>query len=80
MEQTADIYIKDKKSRFIEASKALAQMHGFKDRRPRRYEDFDLRKNMRNKLMTMNKKLLRLERLWSTRSKGDLARWRCNLG
>ena len=33
MEQTADrIYIKDKKSRFIEASKALAQMHGFKDR------------------------------------------------
>lgn len=33
MEQTADrIYIKDRKSRFIEASKALAQMHGFKDR------------------------------------------------
>lgn len=44
MEQTPDrIYIKDKKSRFVAASDALAKMHGFKER----YElegltDFDL--------------------------------------
>ncbi len=44
MEQTADrIYIKDRESRFVAASKTLAEMHGMKDR----YElegktDFDL--------------------------------------
>ena len=44
MEQTADrIYIKDKKSRFIAASQALAQMHGFKDRHELEgMTDFDL--------------------------------------
>ena len=44
MEQTADrIYIKDKKSRFIAASKALAEMHGFKNRHDLEgLTDFDL--------------------------------------
>ena len=44
MEQTADrIYIKDKKSRFIAASQALAQMHGFENRHDiEGMTDFDL--------------------------------------
>jgi len=44
MEQTADrIYIKDKKSRFIACSQALADMHGFKDRHEVEGKtDFDL--------------------------------------
>ncbi|WPJ94351.1 SpoIIE family protein phosphatase [Coraliomargarita algicola] len=44
MEQTADrIYIKDKKSRFIAASQALADMHGFKNRHDLEgMTDFDL--------------------------------------
>lgn len=44
MEQTADrIYIKDKKSRFISASQALADMHGFKNRHDLEgMSDFDL--------------------------------------
>ena len=44
MEQTADrIYIKDKKSRFIAASQALAQMHGFENRHDLEGKtDFDL--------------------------------------
>jgi PAS domain S-box-containing protein len=44
MEQTADrIYIKDKKSRLIAASQALAQMHGFKNRHDIEGKtDFDL--------------------------------------
>ena len=44
MEQTADrIYIKDKKSRFIAASQALAQMHGFENRHDIEGKtDFDL--------------------------------------
>ena len=44
MEQTTDrIYIKDKKSRFIAASQALAEMHGFKDRHDLEgITDFDL--------------------------------------
>lgn len=44
MEQTDDrIYIKDKKSRFIAASQALAEMHGFKNRHDLEgLTDFDL--------------------------------------
>ncbi|MDQ8195392.1 SpoIIE family protein phosphatase [Coraliomargarita sp. SDUM461004] len=44
MEQTADrIYIKDKKSRFIAASQALAEMHGYKNRHELEgLTDFDL--------------------------------------
>ncbi len=44
MEQTADrIYIKDKKSRFIACSQALADMHGYKDRHELEGKsDFDL--------------------------------------
>ncbi|ADE54230.1 PP2C family protein-serine/threonine phosphatase [Coraliomargarita akajimensis] len=44
MEQTADrIYIKDRQSRFITVSKALALMHGFKDRHELEgLTDFDL--------------------------------------
>ena len=44
MEQTPDrIYIKDKKSRFVAASQALAEMHGFKDREQLEgLTDFDL--------------------------------------
>jgi len=44
MEQTSDrIYIKDKKSRFVAASQALAEMHGFKDRHELEgLTDFDL--------------------------------------
>ena len=44
MEQTADrIYIKDKQSRFIAASQALADMHGFKNRHELEgLTDFDL--------------------------------------
>ncbi|HAV14273.1 MAG TPA: hypothetical protein DCX06_12385 [Opitutae bacterium] len=44
MEQTADrIYIKDRKSRFVAASKALAEMHGMKDRHELEgLSDFDL--------------------------------------
>lgn len=44
MEQTADrIYIKDKKSRFIAASQALADMHGYKNRHDiEGLTDFDL--------------------------------------
>ncbi|MGB0743191.1 MAG: SpoIIE family protein phosphatase, partial [Opitutales bacterium] len=44
MEQTPDrIYIKDKKSRFVAASDALAKMHGFKDRHELEgLTDFDL--------------------------------------
>lgn len=44
MEQTADrIYIKDRQSRFITVSKALAEMHGFKDRHELEgMTDFDL--------------------------------------
>ncbi len=44
MEQTDDrIYIKDKKSRFIAASQALAEMHGFKNRHDiEGMTDFDL--------------------------------------
>ena len=44
MEQTADrIYIKDKKSRFIACSQALADMHGFKNRHDLEgMTDFDL--------------------------------------
>ncbi|TVP79717.1 MAG: PAS domain S-box protein [Puniceicoccaceae bacterium] len=44
MEQTADlIYIKDKKSRFVAASQALAKMHGYADRHDLEgLTDFDL--------------------------------------
>lgn len=44
MEQTPDrIYIKDKKSRFVAASEALAEMHGFKQRHELEgLTDFDL--------------------------------------
>jgi PAS domain S-box-containing protein len=44
MEQTTDrIYIKDKKSRFVAASQALADMHGFKNRHELEgLTDFDL--------------------------------------
>lgn len=44
MEQTSDrIYIKDKKSRFVAASQALATMHGFKNRHDLEgLTDFDL--------------------------------------
>lgn len=44
MEQTPDrIYIKDKKSRFVTASDALAKMHGFKERHELEgLTDFDL--------------------------------------
>lgn len=44
MEQTPDrIYIKDKKSRFVAASEALAEMHGFKERHELEgLTDFDL--------------------------------------
>jgi len=44
MEQTADrIYIKDKKSRFIACSQALAEMHGFQNRHDLEgLTDFDL--------------------------------------
>lgn len=44
MEQTADrIYIKDKKSRFIACSQALAEMHGYKNRHDLEgMTDFDL--------------------------------------
>ncbi len=44
MEQTADhIYIKDKQSRFVSASDALAKMHGYSDRHDLEgMTDFDL--------------------------------------